>query len=149
MRVLFRRACANWRRSHHSESTSRPQKRIRTKTGAAQAKSLIRGRFAHRRLPEVEAFTASLPFESTALSARYPWLDCSQHKCSRRSVCSKAGELRAIAKGLERIEDDIAGGRFKFDIADEDIHLAIERRLIAMIGEPGRKLHTRVRATIR
>ena len=54
----------------------------------------------------------------------------------------KAGELRAIAKGLERIEDDIAGGHFKFDIADEDIHLAIERRLIAMIGEPGRKLHT-------
>ena len=33
-------------------------------------------------------------------------------------------------------------GRFKFDIADEDIHLAIERRLIALIGEPGRKLHT-------
>jgi len=54
----------------------------------------------------------------------------------------KAGELRAIAKGLERIEDDIAGGHFKFDIADEDIHLAIERRLIATIGEPGRKLHT-------
>ena len=54
----------------------------------------------------------------------------------------KAGELRAIVKGLERIDDDIAGGRFKFDIADEDIHLAIERRLIAMIGDPGRKLHT-------
>src|SRR5258707_15761680 len=54
----------------------------------------------------------------------------------------KAGELRAIVKGLARIEDEITGGRFKFDIADEDIHLAIERRLIALTGEPGRKLHT-------
>src|SRR6202050_3073730 len=54
----------------------------------------------------------------------------------------KAGELHAIAGGLERIENEIANRRFKFDIADEDIHLAIERRLIALTGEPGRKLHT-------
>ena len=54
----------------------------------------------------------------------------------------KPNDLRAIVGGLERIENEIANGRFKFDIADEDIHLAIERRLIALIGEPGRKLHT-------
>jgi argininosuccinate lyase len=54
----------------------------------------------------------------------------------------RTGALRALVKGLEQIEHDIAGNRFKFDIADEDIHLAIERRLSAMIGEPGRKLHT-------
>ena len=54
----------------------------------------------------------------------------------------KAGEARSILGGLERIENEIERGQFKFDIADEDIHLAIERRLIALIGEPGRKLHT-------
>ena len=54
----------------------------------------------------------------------------------------KAAELRAIVGGLKRIENEIARGRFKFDITDEDIHLAIERRLIALTGEPGRKLHT-------
>ena len=54
----------------------------------------------------------------------------------------KAGEMRSIVGGLERIENEIERGLFKFDIADEDIHLAIERRLIALIGEPGRKLHT-------
>ncbi len=54
----------------------------------------------------------------------------------------KAGEMRSIVSGLERIENEIERGVFKFDIADEDIHLAIERRLIALIGEPGRKLHT-------
>ncbi len=54
----------------------------------------------------------------------------------------KAHELRAIVRGLEQIQKEIETGRFKFDIADEDIHLAIERRLIAIAGEPGRKLHT-------
>ncbi len=54
----------------------------------------------------------------------------------------KTGEMRSIVGGLERIENEIERGQFKFDIADEDIHLAIERRLIALIGEPGRKLHT-------
>jgi len=54
----------------------------------------------------------------------------------------KSGEMRSIVGGLERIENEIERGQFKFDIADEDIHLAIERRLIALIGEPGRKLHT-------
>ena len=54
----------------------------------------------------------------------------------------KSNALRLIVAGLERIENEIASGRFTFDIADEDIHLAIERRLIALVGEPGRKLHT-------
>jgi len=103
--------------------------------------SLIRGRFAHRRLPEVEAFTASLPFDRRLY--RHDIRGSIAHAQMLAKVgLLKAGELRAIAKGLERIEEDIAGNRFKFDIADEDIHLSIERRLIAMIGEPGRKLHT-------
>ena len=54
----------------------------------------------------------------------------------------RAGEARAIERGLKEIEREIDAGRFRFDIADEDIHLAIERRLIAKIGEAGRKLHT-------
>jgi argininosuccinate lyase len=105
------------------------------------ARNLIRGRFARGRLPEVEAFTASLPFD------RRLFRHDIRGSIAHAQMLAKVGllrrsELRAIAGGLERIENDIAGGRFKFDIADEDIHLAIERRLIALIGEPGRKLHT-------
>jgi argininosuccinate lyase len=104
-------------------------------------KSLIRGRFTRRRLPEVEAFTASLPFDRRLY--RHDIRGSIAHAQMLAKVgLIKAAELRAIVKGLERIEADITGGRFKFDIADEDIHLAIERRLIAMIGEPGQKLHT-------
>ena len=51
-------------------------------------------------------------------------------------------EFRAIEKGLVEISEDIEAGRFEFDKAAEDIHMAIEAALIQRIGEPGAKLHT-------
>jgi argininosuccinate lyase len=51
-------------------------------------------------------------------------------------------ELRQITEGLECISDQIDQGKFKFDPAHEDIHMAIETALISMIGEPAKKLHT-------
>ena len=51
-------------------------------------------------------------------------------------------EFEAIEKGLAGIRDDIEVGRFEFDKAAEDIHMAIEAALIRRIGEPGEKLHT-------
>src|SRR5258708_22684307 len=110
------------------------------KPGAA-SKNLLRGRFKRARLSEVEAFTASLPFDRRLF--RHDIRGSIAHARMLAKVgLLKASELRAIVGGLERIENEIADGRFKFDIADEDIHLAIERRLIALIGEPGLKLHT-------
>lgn len=51
-------------------------------------------------------------------------------------------ERDAIVEGLRGIERDIEAENFKFDIANEDIHMVIEAALIERIGEPGRKLHT-------
>ncbi len=51
-------------------------------------------------------------------------------------------ELQVIVKGLEEIAREFDEGKFKFDAAHEDIHMAIETRLIERIGEPGKKLHT-------
>lgn len=51
-------------------------------------------------------------------------------------------EFKAIEKGLNSIGDDIEAGRFEFDKAAEDIHMAVEAALIQRIGEPGEKLHT-------
>ncbi len=117
------------------------KKKVRTVPAGAAARNLIRGRFARGRIPEVEAFTASLPFDRRLF--RHDIRGSIAHaQMLERTGLLKASELRAIVGGLERIENEIADGRFKFDIADEDIHLAVERRLIALIGEPGRKLHT-------
>jgi argininosuccinate lyase len=51
-------------------------------------------------------------------------------------------EQEQIEKGLLQIKNEIKNNRFKFDITDEDIHMAIEKRLTILIGESAKKLHT-------
>jgi argininosuccinate lyase len=105
------------------------------------ARNLIRGRFERGRLPEVEAFTASLPFDRRLFRHDIRGSIAHARMLAKVGLIS-AREARRIERGLGQIEREIASGGFRFDIADEDIHLAIERRLIAKIGDAGRKLHT-------
>jgi argininosuccinate lyase len=52
------------------------------------------------------------------------------------------GELRQIEDGLVQVKSEIESGKFIFDISDEDIHMAIEKRLTEIVGDAGKKLHT-------
>jgi argininosuccinate lyase len=51
-------------------------------------------------------------------------------------------ELARLDQGLERVADELDAGSFPFEEADEDIHMAIERRLTEIAGPVGGKLHT-------
>jgi argininosuccinate lyase len=51
-------------------------------------------------------------------------------------------EFKQIKTGLLEIGKEITAGRFKFNKADEDIHMAIEAALIKRVGDVGRKMHT-------
>lgn len=51
-------------------------------------------------------------------------------------------ELEELLAGLDRVEGELAGGAFPFEESDEDIHMAIERRLTELVGPVGGKLHT-------
>ncbi|HPD30583.1 MAG TPA: argininosuccinate lyase [Phycisphaerae bacterium] len=51
-------------------------------------------------------------------------------------------DCRAIKRGLMEIASDIEAGKFKWDPACEDIHMAVEGALIAKVGEPAKRLHT-------
>ena len=108
---------------------------------ATAPRGLIRGRFVRARLPEVEAYTASLPFDRRLY--RHDIRGSIAHARMLAGVgLLRRAEAARIVAGLKAIEREIASGRFRFDMSDEDIHLAIERRLTERIGEPGRKLHT-------
>jgi argininosuccinate lyase len=48
----------------------------------------------------------------------------------------------ALLNGLDRVGRELEHGEFRFDDADEDIHMAIERRLTEIVGAVGGKLHT-------
>jgi argininosuccinate lyase len=52
-------------------------------------------------------------------------------------------ETKTIISGLEKILLEIQNEEFKFDLADEDIHMAVEKRLGEIIGEDiSGRLHT-------
>ncbi len=58
-----------------------------------------------------------------------------------QAIISKE-EAAAIVAGLEAIANEIESDEFRFDPSMEDVHLAIEQRLIEKIGALGGKLHT-------
>jgi argininosuccinate lyase len=60
---------------------------------------------------------------------------------ARIGVLSEA-ERDEILGGLERIAQEVETGAFEWEISDEDIHMAIERRLTELIGPVAGKMHT-------
>jgi argininosuccinate lyase len=51
-------------------------------------------------------------------------------------------EAARIVAGLESIHKEIDSGQFEWSVKLEDVHMNIESRLIELIGESGKKLHT-------
>jgi argininosuccinate lyase len=51
-------------------------------------------------------------------------------------------ERDALLRGLEQVARELEDGSFPFEPADVDIHMAVERRLTAIAGPVGGKLHT-------
>ena len=99
------------------------------------------GRFEEPVDERVKRFTASAPFDKRL--AKYDIEASLAHArmlAARRILARR--DLRAIERGLERIGREIDAGRFTWSIDAEDVHLNIERRLVALVGEPGKRLHT-------
>jgi argininosuccinate lyase len=51
-------------------------------------------------------------------------------------------DLRQLERGLATVREEIEDGRFQAGEDDEDVHMAIERRLTELIGPVGGKLQT-------
>jgi argininosuccinate lyase len=51
-------------------------------------------------------------------------------------------ERDALLGGLDQVAAELEGGTFPFEPDDVDIHMAVERRLTALVGPVGGKLHT-------
>lgn len=60
----------------------------------------------------------------------------------QRAGVLSGDEAGSLLKGLDDVAAELADGKFEFLPTDEDIHMAVERRLTALIGPVGGKLHT-------
>ncbi len=98
-------------------------------------------RFEEGLHPVIEEFNASITFDVELLQED---LDGSVAHASMLASCgviSKQDESE-LQRGLELIRLEALQGDFNPGIEDEDIHFAVENRLIALIGPVGKKLHT-------
>ncbi len=59
-----------------------------------------------------------------------------------RAEVITAEELAQLHEGLDAVAGELDRGEFPFAGDDEDIHMAVERRLTELIGPVGGKLHT-------
>src|SRR3546814_19981253 len=48
----------------------------------------------------------------------------------------------AIERGMARISKEIDNGDFRWSLDFEDVHLNIEKRLVELVGDAGKRLHT-------
>jgi argininosuccinate lyase len=53
-----------------------------------------------------------------------------------------ASESATLVGGLEAVLREVEEGEFSWDLSDEDVHTAVERRLRELVGEVALKLHT-------
>jgi argininosuccinate lyase len=101
----------------------------------------IRGRFGKPADSVAARYQASLPFDRRLY--RHDIAGSIAHaKMLARQGIIKPEEADAITDGLREIEQEIEQGKFDFRDELEDIHMAVEARLIEKIGDAGRKLHT-------
>ena len=99
------------------------------------------GRFAAAADPRMEAFTSSLAVDRrlAAYDVRGSRAHC--RMLVKQKIIARA-EGEKILKGLQAVERELSRGDFPFLASDEDIHMAVERRLTEKIGPVGGKLHT-------
>jgi argininosuccinate lyase len=99
------------------------------------------GRFGEGTDRFVEEFTASIPFDVQLYRQDIAGSIAHARMLGKQGILRK-GEAGRIVAALQEIRDEIASGSVTFDAADEDIHMAVEQRLIRKIGPVGGKLHT-------
>jgi argininosuccinate lyase len=72
--------------------------------------------------------------------------DIAQSRAHARMLATReiigAEDLDELLRGLDGVERELQDGSFPFSDEDEDIHMAIERRLIEIAGPAGGRLHT-------
>ena len=99
------------------------------------------GRFSATTSTLLDQFNASIMFD------RKLYREDIEGSLAHAAMLTKQGilnseEFRQITDGFSQVMKEIESGEFEWKISDEDLHMAIEKRLTVIIGDAGKKLHT-------
>lgn len=89
----------------------------------------------------VKRYTASVDFDK-----RLALFDIRGSLAHARMLTAQniisAQDLADIERGMGQIENEIKNNKFEWSIDLEDVHFNIEKRLTALVGDAGKRLHT-------
>jgi len=89
----------------------------------------------------VKRYTASVSFDQRM--ARFDIQGSLAHaEMLAASGVISNDDLAAIQGGMQQILQEIEAGQFEWSIDLEDVHLNIEKRLVELVGDAGKRLHT-------
>ncbi|MDI6750948.1 MAG: argininosuccinate lyase [Rhodocyclaceae bacterium] len=99
------------------------------------------GRFSEPVADLVKRYTASVFFDRRMAAQDIRGSLAHARMLARQKIIS-GEDLAAIERGLSQIAGEIERGEFAWNLDDEDVHLNIEKRLTALVGDAGKRLHT-------
>lgn len=99
------------------------------------------GRFTQDASTLLEKFNASIMFDQKLYREDIEGSIAHAKMLAHQGILTDE-ESTLIEKGMAQVLSEIESGSFEWKIGDEDLHMAIEKRLTAIIGEAGKKLHT-------
>ncbi len=89
----------------------------------------------------VQRYTASVGFDKRLAFADIAGSLAHADMLAAQGIIS-ADDEAAIRRGMAQIKSEIEAGQFEWKVELEDVHLNIEARLTALIGDAGKRLHT-------
>lgn len=99
------------------------------------------GRFSEPVSDLVKRFTASVTFDQRMAEQDIRGSLAHASMLARQGIIA-ADDLAAIERGLAQVAEEIRNKTFVWNLDDEDVHLNIEKRLTALVGDAGKRLHT-------
>ncbi len=99
------------------------------------------GRFSEPVSELVERYTASIGFDYRLAEYDIQGSQAHAKMLAAKGIISQE-DLTAIIDGLNQIKDEIQDNQFVWLQELEDVHLNIEKRLTALVGDAGKRLHT-------
>ena len=103
--------------------------------------SMWGGRFSEATDSFVAEFTASVGFDQRFANQDIAGSIAHATMLAKAGIITEADKDQ-IVSGLTQIKQEIADGKFVWSVALEDVHMNVESRLTAIIGDVGKKLHT-------
>jgi argininosuccinate lyase len=126
------------RRKTASKAARRASKRLKP-TG--ERSPLWSGRFSEPVSERVKRYTASVGFDQRLAREDIRGSLAHARMLQATGILSR-DDLKAIERGLRTVESEIDEGKLRWSLDAEDVHLNIERRLTALVGDAGKRLHT-------